>query len=226
MFSVVVFEGPKESVGTIPTKWLNQTKSECKWPVKDIPNSIKNNKDPEKSWNSYPVRVISKKPINDYRKALELEKRAEATSSLETTDTEQKKRNKKQKQPKKPSLVLVQDISSDEPKSDDSEVSLTTSMISLVAPSEDEVEDHVGAAVLLNNLASATEDTAAQSEPQNTQPTIPLSTAQDSSLTYTVLLNRQIAFEKQVLTTLSEIKADIRELLHRSSTVRQLKHHS
>ncbi|ODM87583.1 hypothetical protein Ocin01_19099 [Orchesella cincta] len=113
-------------------------------------------------------------------------------SSLETTDTEQKKRNKKRKQPKKPSLVLVRDISSDEPKSDDSEVSLTPSMISLVAPSEDEVGDHVGDTVLLDNLASVTENTAVQNESQNTQRSFPSSTAQDSSVNYTVLFNRQI----------------------------------
>ncbi|ODM97414.1 hypothetical protein Ocin01_09266 [Orchesella cincta] len=172
MFSVVVFEGPKESVGTIPTKWLNQTKSECKWPVKDIQNSIKT------------TRILTK------------------VGTLIQFVSYRKSR-----------LIF----SSDEPKSDESEVSLTPSMISLVAPSEDEVEDHVGEAALLNNLASATEDTAAQRQPQNPQQPSPSSTTQESNLNYAVLFNRQIAFEKQVLTVLSEIKADIRELLHRSS---------
>ncbi|ODM88815.1 hypothetical protein Ocin01_17867, partial [Orchesella cincta] len=208
MFSVVVFEGPKESVGTIPTKWLNQSKTECKWPLKDIPYSIKNNKDPEKSWNSFAVRVISQKPIIklcNWRSYFQPGNYGHGS----------KKRTKKRKQPKKPSLV--RDISSDEPKPDDSEVSLTPSMISLVAPSEDEVEDHVGEAVLLKNLAPVAEDTAVQSGPQITQQPFPSSTAQDSSLNYAILFIRQIAFEKQVLTTLSEIKADIRELLNWSS---------
>jgi len=63
MFSIVVFLGPVEQVGTIPTKWLNSSNTSCKWPSKDFDKAIRKNKDPEEDWTEYPVRVISKHPI-------------------------------------------------------------------------------------------------------------------------------------------------------------------
>ncbi|CAL8145509.1 unnamed protein product [Orchesella dallaii] len=122
MYSIVVFEGPNDSVGTVSTVNRQQ------WPPRDYGKAIRRNKEPEDSWSTYPVQVLSKNPINDL------------TSSDPSTD-------------------------------------------------------HVNAdrAHLVPN------------------DTIDLSTSE-----YTALYNTQIAFEKQVMTVLAGIRADIRELLQRT----------
>ncbi|CAL8140001.1 unnamed protein product [Orchesella dallaii] len=124
--SMIPYSGarPNESVGTVPIKWLNSSKTVCKWPPRDYGKAIRHNKEPDDSWSTYPVRVLSKNPIRDYKTARNLEKKAEFTSSLETTDAdcERRKKQRRTAKPKEPCLALVRDSgsSSDNPQSDQS----------------------------------------------------------------------------------------------------------
>ncbi|CAL8141013.1 unnamed protein product [Orchesella dallaii] len=199
-------------------------KTECKWTPRDYEKAIRRNKEPEDSWSTYPVRVLSKNPIRDYKTARNLEKTAEFTSSLETTDAdcERRKNQRRAAKPKEPCLALVRDSasSSDNPQSDQSSRN-SVSVLSLIPPSDVEENSHIeedlqALGQLRELIDDLTSEPSANPVSADRAHLVPNDTIHLSSSEYTALYNRQIAFEKQVMTGLAGIRADIRELLQRT----------
>lgn len=67
MYFVVAFDG-EEKVNLVPIKWINKERNKCKWPItaseKEVVGLIKNRVDPEKNWEDFSIRVLSKKAIS------------------------------------------------------------------------------------------------------------------------------------------------------------------
>lgn len=72
MFSIVEFskEDPV-SVQLVPSKWVNFTKDECKWPPGPATNLIKQCVDASSKWKTCEIKVLrttGKKCLNIYKK--------------------------------------------------------------------------------------------------------------------------------------------------------------
>jgi len=57
MFCVVEFLNDN-SVQLVPTKWINATRDQCKWPPGPAASLIKNLRDFTETWIEYPIRIL------------------------------------------------------------------------------------------------------------------------------------------------------------------------
>jgi len=103
-YTIVQFTawGDGTSSQAVPRSWVfdNASGRFCYFPTIGARKAIRQQTKPSDSWQAYAVKVLNKKPISTYERALEKEIAALETSGIDTTDDDgQKKKTRKRKQP-------------------------------------------------------------------------------------------------------------------------------
>lgn len=57
-YSIVAFTREDDCISLVPSKWLCDLKTTCRWPTKSVRNAIIKKKDPSEDWETVPVELI------------------------------------------------------------------------------------------------------------------------------------------------------------------------
>jgi hypothetical protein len=60
-YSIVAFTKEDDCISLVPSKWLCDLKTKCRWPTKSVRNAIIKRKGPSEDWETVPVELLEER---------------------------------------------------------------------------------------------------------------------------------------------------------------------